>query len=169
MDTIEEHEKRLTALTLQGMKDIAGLESYGIRGTDGKALQNRVGVIAFTMKDLLSFRVGKELATIHGIGIRVGCHCAHMLVKYILNVGPGLERFQRVMQTLIPGMSFPGVARVSFGIENTEKDVEKLISALRQLASTKGPDRDAQKETEQRIGEFQTTCLEKVYGGLSVY
>jgi selenocysteine lyase/cysteine desulfurase len=96
---------------------------------------DKIGVVAFNLKDVLSFKVAKELARRKGIGIRAGCHCSHITVKYILNVGAGLERFQRVMQTLLPGVKFPGVARVSLGIENTAEDVDVFVHTLRAISS----------------------------------
>ena len=74
------------------------------------------------------------MALIGGIGIRFGCHCSHILIKRILNTSPFLERFQWFIQTLIPGVRFPGVARVSLGIENAEEDVDRLIQTLDKIA-----------------------------------
>jgi hypothetical protein len=115
---------------------------------------------------MVSFSVGKKLALHYGIGVRVGCHCAHILVKHVLGVGPGLERFQRIMQTLIPAMSFPGLVRVSLGIENTKEEVDAFLSALRQI-STGDKKRTAdcsRKEMKQIIPDYSETFQEKVFG-----
>ena len=137
MNVIEEVEQVLTAKLLSGMADIPGITIYGIRNPASRDIKVKVGVVAFNLKNVISFKVGKELARLSGIGIRVGCHCSHITVKHMLNVGPGLERFQRVIQTLLPGITFPGVARVSLGIENTEEDVDLFINTLGKIAKKK--------------------------------
>lgn len=134
MDVIEEEERALTTKLLKGMAGIRGISIYGIQDPASVVSGRKIGVVAFNLKDVLSFKVGKELASRKGIGIRVGCHCSHIIVKHILNVGPGLERFQRFMQNLFPGISFPGVARVSLGIENKEEDVDLFIDTLGRIA-----------------------------------
>jgi selenocysteine lyase/cysteine desulfurase len=135
MPVIEAEERSLTAKLLTGMADIPGISIYGIRDPLSEEFTDKIGVVAFNLKDVLSFKVAKELARRKGIGIRAGCHCSHITVKYLLKVGPGLERFQRVMQTLLPGVKFPGVARVSLGIENTAEDVDVFVHTLRAISS----------------------------------
>jgi selenocysteine lyase/cysteine desulfurase len=135
MELIEESEQSLTAKLLKGMAAIPGISIYGIRDPLSEDFNKKIGVVAFNLKDVLSFKVARELARRKGIGIRAGCHCAHITVKHILHVSPGLERFQRVMQTLLPWVRFPGVARVSLGIENTEEDVDVFIHTLRTISS----------------------------------
>jgi len=137
MNMIEEEERELTSRLLIGMADIPGISIYGIRDPSSEDFSEKIGVVAFNLKDVLSFKVARELARISGVGIRAGCHCSHITVKHILNVSPGLERFQRVMQTLIPGAKFPGVARVSLGLENTNADVDVFISSLSSIARKK--------------------------------
>jgi selenocysteine lyase/cysteine desulfurase len=134
MEVVEEEERALTTRLLDGMTEIPGMTVYGIRDTASTDINTKIGVVAFNLKNVISFKVGKELAGLSGIGIRVGCHCAHITVKKILNVSPRLERFQRVMQTIIPGITFPGVARVSLGLENSEEDVDLFIDTLGLIA-----------------------------------
>ena len=47
--------------------------------------------------------MAKELAEQGGIGVRSGCHCAHLLVKRLLDIPPLLEQFQGLILTLFPG------------------------------------------------------------------
>jgi type II secretory pathway component GspD/PulD (secretin) len=57
-----------------------------------------------------------------------------VLIKNMLHIGPGLERFQGLIVTLFPRVNLPGLARVSFGLENTEQDVDALIQSLEKIA-----------------------------------
>ena len=49
------------------------------------AFAHKGGVIAFTVKDTMAGPVAEALAA-RGIGIRSGCHCAHLLVKRMLQI-----------------------------------------------------------------------------------
>jgi len=168
VDLIEQEERELTALVLSGIREIPGIHMVGIRDLNGEKHEQRVGVIPFYMKNVVSFRVGKELAVYNGIGVRVGCHCAHILVKYVLGVGPGLERFQRIMQTLIPSIRFPGVVRVSLGMENTREEVENLIDGLKMIPERKrkGHSGYSAKDMKMILEDYSTECRHRVFSAL---
>lgn len=179
MDTIEHEEQEITAHALKRLSGLKDMQLYGISDPESPEFARRLGVISFNLKNIVSFRIGKELALRKGIGIRVGCHCAHITVKHILNVGPGLERFQRIMQTLIPVMSFPGVARVSVGMENGLDDLERVEEGLREISRNKenagnqgtkernpDPDRVSRSELREQLKAFYTERAEKVYGAI---
>lgn len=134
MDVIREEEQALTGQTLRGLALIPGLTIYGIRDPDSPRFEQKGGVIVFSLKGKMADRVARELSEKGGIGVRFGCHCAHILVKHILHVGPRLEQFQRLIVTLFPRINLPGVVRVTFGIENTPEDVEVLMRVLRKIA-----------------------------------
>ncbi|MEZ5070756.1 MAG: aminotransferase class V-fold PLP-dependent enzyme [Bacteroidales bacterium] len=167
MDVVAREEERLGIRMIRGLKSIPGLQLYGPDGAEPEDMDRRVGVFAFNIQNMVSFKVGKELAARNGIGIRVGCHCAHILVKHVLGVGPGLERFQRFIQTLVPGMTFPGMARVSLGLENTEEDVDALLAALRALAADRGKDPRPDPEARTLVKSFPSQRLAEVYRPVS--
>jgi selenocysteine lyase/cysteine desulfurase len=142
MDVILEEEQKLTGRLMTGMSSIPSLRIHGIQGPDSPSFKDKGGVIAFDFPKKVSSGVAKKLALQGGIGVRYGCHCSHILVKHILKVGPGLERFQKVMLTLLPKVQLPGVARVSLGIQNTDADVDHFLKVLASIAgdSPKAPD-----------------------------
>ena len=159
MDIITKEEQALTRKLLNGLSQIKEITVYGIKDPDSKNFANKGGVVVFTMKNMMSDRVAEELAVRGGIGIRNGCHCAHIIVKHILGVGPGLERFQRIIATLFPRLNFPGVARVSLGIENTEEDIDTLIEVLGKIITNTPESRVA----KQQINYFVNASVMKVY------
>ena len=59
---------------------------------------------------------------------------AHLLVKQLLKIPPPLAQFQRVLVTLLPKPSMPGLTRVSLGLENTEAEIDRLLEGLREIA-----------------------------------
>jgi selenocysteine lyase/cysteine desulfurase len=141
MKVIRAEEQALTAGALQGMAKIPGIRIFGIKDPDSPEFSNKGGVIVFEMKGVIASKLAQELSERGGIGTRYGCHCAHVLIKHILGVGPKLEKFQWLLLSLLPKVRLPGVARVSFGIENSEEDIDKLIKVLNEIAgNSKGFD-----------------------------
>lgn len=150
MQNIEEKEQELTRYALDRMSKINGIKILGIAKSSHAEIQHKLGVIPFNLGNAVSFKVAKELAYQRGIGVRVGCHCAHIVVKKILGVGPGLENFQRFMQRFFSYTIFPGVVRISFGIENTKDDIENLAGILNKIASKKETDTKVNMKQELR-------------------
>jgi selenocysteine lyase/cysteine desulfurase len=134
LDLIQEEEQALTGRALRGLSEISGLTIHGIKDTDSPRFSQKGGIIVFNLTGILSDRVAKALAEQGGIGIRYGCHCAHILIKHMLGVSPGLEKFQRIMLTLLPMVKLPGVARVSLGIGNSKKEVDELVRIMGKIA-----------------------------------
>ena len=164
LDLIREEEQALTRRILRGLSQIKGLKIYGVNDPASPRFALKGGVIAYTLRGFMSDKVGKELAVRGGIGVRYGCHCAHILVKHILGVPPPLERFQRIIASLFPRLRFPGVARVSLGIENTEEDVDNFINVMGKIAAKTNTLK--QKEAERQINDFINAAAVKVYSQL---
>ncbi|MFA5974208.1 MAG: aminotransferase class V-fold PLP-dependent enzyme [Lentimicrobiaceae bacterium] len=179
MDVIREEEQALTAQTLRGLGQIHGLTIYGIKNPESPGFPQKLGVVVFGLKNMMPGRVAKELALQSGIGVRYGCHCAHIIIKHLLRISPFLERFQRLIQTLFPRLRLPGLVRMSLGIENSEEDVDRLIQVLNQVAS---PSRDIadrniatgkkvapmlrQAEVQQQMNDFAREITTRVYSQL---
>jgi len=138
MDLIHDQEQALTARALYGLAQIHGLEIYGIKDSESPGFAHKIGVIPFNLKNRMPNRVAKELALQRGIGVRYGCHCAHIIIKQLLRVGPFIERIQHLIQILFPKFRFPGLVRVSIGIENSAEDVDALIDALVKITGKPG-------------------------------
>ena len=102
LDVIQEEEQALTGRALRGLAQIPGLTVYGIKDPDSPRFAQKGGVIVFDLKGIMPNRVAKELAERGGIGVRSGCHCAHLLIKRLLHIPPLLEQFQGLILTLFP-------------------------------------------------------------------
>ena len=159
LEVIQEEEQALTAQALRGMAQIPGVEVYGIKDPGSPSFANKGGVISFTVKDTMAGPVAEALAA-RGIGIRSGCHCAHLLVKHVLHIHPALEQFQGLILTLFPKLSLPGVDRVSLGIENTAEDVDALLRALAEIAQQP----KAQPKFQAQLDAFAQGIAQRVYG-----
>lgn len=71
-----------------------------------------IGVVTFNYDGIDSAKISDYLSNEHDIAIRAGAHCAPLALEHY-----GIE----------------SCARVSFGIKNTEEDVDVLIKALDQI------------------------------------
>jgi len=179
MDVIREEEQSLTTRTLRGLAQMPGLRIFGIQDPDSSRFAQKVGVIVFSLKGIMPDRLAKELALQGGIGVRYGCHCAHLLVKRLVGVGPRLERFQRLILTLFPGLNLPGLVRVSLGIENSEADVDTLIHMLSKISGKPHGLMDSntarnlpetpdlpKKDVKQQMKDFAKASALRVYSQL---
>jgi selenocysteine lyase/cysteine desulfurase len=165
LDVIQEEEQSLTRQTLLGLAQIPGLTIYGIKNPDSPRFAQKGGVIVFSLKQYMPNRVAKELAEQGGIGVRYGCHCAHLLIKHLLDVGPFLERFQGLLLTVLPQIALPGVVRVSLGIENSQEEIDTLIHVLGIIAQQAASTHNglSRKEVRQQMNDFVGAASRTVY------
>jgi selenocysteine lyase/cysteine desulfurase len=157
-DTIQSEEQALTRRALSGLADLPRIKVYGIKDPESPRFLHKGGVIVFAMKGTMPGRVARALAERGGIGVRYGCHCAHLTIKRLLGVPPWAEQIQRLMLSLVPGLSLPGLVRVSFGIQNTEAEVDSLIEvlgAITQKPRTHGIGR--------QIDDYVAAAVQRVY------
>ena len=94
----------------EGVCDIPGVTVYG--DFSGK---ERVPIVSLNIEGFDSAEVSDELLTEYGIATRAGGHCAPLMHEALGNVEQGAVRF-------------------SFSHFNTQEEVEKAISAIRELA-----------------------------------
>ena len=106
-------------------------------------------------------RVAKELAERGGIGVRSGCHCAHMLVKRLLHIPLLLEQFQGLLLTLFKQISLPGLTRVSLGIENSAEEIDTLLHVLNDIAAR--PGNGSNGDVQRQMDAFASAAAQRVY------
>jgi selenocysteine lyase/cysteine desulfurase len=157
-DTIQAEEQALTRRALAGLASLPHIKVYGIKDANSPRFAQKGGVIVFAMKGMMPSRVAKALAERGGIGVRYGCHCAHLTIKRLLGVPPWAEQIQRVMLSVLPGFNLPGLVRVSFGIQNSEAEVDRLIEVL--VAIAKQP---RTQRLGRRMDDFVVAAVERVY------
>lgn len=124
-----EKEQALTGRVLLGLAQITGIKIYGIDNPDSPRYDRKGGVIVFSMQSRMATQLARELAERGGIGVRSGCHCAHMLIKRLVNINLLLELFQGLIVNLFPKIALPGLTRVSLGIENSAEQIDNFARA----------------------------------------
>jgi len=166
LDVIREEEQALTERALRGLMQAPGLTVFGIT-PDSPRFADKGGVIAFDLKNRMASRVARELAEQGGIGVRSGCHCAHLLIKRLVHISPLLAQFQGVIVSLFPQVSLPGLTRVSLGIENTVGEIDTLIGVVdriaRQPAAEDNPFSSTKTDVGRRMDDFARAVAERVY------
>ncbi|EWT03485.1 cysteine desulfurase [Intrasporangium oryzae NRRL B-24470] len=114
-EAIETHEAALLRALREGLEEIPGVETLSIFGDD----HDRVGVVAFTVDGWESSLVSQVLSVEHGIGVRDGKFCAHVLVDELL-ADPWGERAATAV-------------RASIGLGTTAEAVDRLVRGVRRL------------------------------------
>ena len=110
IDVIEEHERRLTERLQQGLAEIDGITIYGPEDT-----RMKTAVIAVNIKGMDCEEVASVLNDRYNIAVRAGFHCSGRAHKTI-----GTEEI--------------GCVRICPGIYTSDKEIDAVIAALREIA-----------------------------------
>ena len=98
----------LTAYLLKGLSFLGGYTVYSI--------PNPCGIVALRHKSLPSEHIADLLSTRYGIAVRGGLHCAPLMHEALGSLDGGL-------------------VRVSFSHFNAEREIDKLLTALQEIAN----------------------------------
>ncbi|MBA4493600.1 cysteine desulfurase [Paenactinomyces guangxiensis] len=101
MDSIEEHDRKLTRYAFEKLSKIEGVTIYGPK-------ENRIGAVTFNLNDVHPHDVATVLDA-EGIAVRAGHHCCQPLMRWL-----------KVTAT----------ARASFYLYNDEADIDRLVKGL---------------------------------------
>lgn len=121
-DNIEDHEQKLIRKLMDGLLELDNVIVYG----DTEKISDRVGVVTFNFTDINTHVLAKRLAEYYGIATRRGAFCAHPYVWRLMGIPDSeLAGFVECVDVNTPGM-----IRVSFGIYNTEEEVDEFLKIL---------------------------------------
>jgi cysteine desulfurase/selenocysteine lyase len=104
MEAIAAHERGLLTLATAELGRIPGITIVG-------TAPHKAAVLSFTLEGVHPHDLGTILDT-EGVAVRTGHHCAMPVMTFF---------------------GIPATARASFGIYNTERDVESLVAALHKV------------------------------------
>lgn len=157
---IRDHDVEIAARLRQGLADVPGLRLLGPR-LDVETLP----VASFVIDGLPHALIAARLSAEFGIGVRHGCFCAHPYLVRLLGIrGAALDSF-RTMARGHARAELPGAVRASGGLTTTVADVERLLEAVRAIATTPAPSEYAM---DPRTGEWWPEGFERPDGGLGV-
>ena len=131
-DAITKHEAELTEYALTRISRVPGIKIYG--NAKANDLEDRIGVIAFSLDGKPDQLVAAVLAYEAGVGARCGLFCAHPYVFALMGIS---DRDAEKMGEAVRGgnlTGLPGVLRASFGLYNDKTDVDALCDCLEAIA-----------------------------------
>ena len=130
-DKIEAHEKALNKRLIEGLKQLDNVIIYG----DSENLDDRVGVVTFNFSDINSYILARNLSNMGGIATRRGAFCAHPYVWRLMNLTEQeIYHFQNCTDLKTAGM-----VRISFGIYNTEEEVDQFLAVMPEIMKASDP------------------------------
>jgi selenocysteine lyase/cysteine desulfurase len=133
MAFIAEEEERLIEYALQKLSKVPDLIIYG--ETDC-TLCKRTGAISFNLRNFDHALTAAVLNDYFNISVRNECFCAHPYVREMVMLSLS-EEAETLSDEELANLAelHRGMVRASFGIYNTEKDVEALVTALHDLSA----------------------------------
>lgn len=115
MGTLFEHEQKLTARFLEGLREFPDVTVYGTLDP-----RRRTSVVSLTMDGITPDAMAVWLAEKHNVSTRSGYHCAPLAHETI---------------GTLPGQ---GTIRFSFGFSNTVEEVDRLLAFLSEVPRLQG-------------------------------
>jgi len=134
MDVVEELESILSAELDAALELVPTLSRLTMWGLDGP----HVGVACFEVASVEHGLVAAVLGAEHGIAVRHGCFCAHLLVRDLLHVSrrDATDAAHRV--EIGDAVRLPGAVRASIGVGTSLEDIARLSKALIEIVQ-EGP------------------------------
>jgi selenocysteine lyase/cysteine desulfurase len=128
------HERRIATALRGGLAEIPGVRLLG-PGLDTETLPVATFTVGGVPHSLAAARLSAEAA----IGVRHGCFCAHPYLTRLL--GLSREDVRRYQDRVRRGdrATMPGAVRASAGVNTTQQDVARLLTAVARIADGSPP------------------------------
>ena len=145
-DQIEAHEQKLIRRLMDGLLEFDNVIVYG----DTEDISDRVGVVTFNFTDVNSDLLAGKLSSLCGVATRRGLFCAHPYAWRLL----GIEDDAIIGFESCEGPYVPGMIRISFGIYNTEEEVDAFLELLPEAIDAAKKEMDENNSSETRIRDI---------------
>lgn len=122
-ERIEKNEKELLQYLINGLKELNRVKLYA----DNDCIDDRLGILVFTIDGMKYYEVGEKLSEIKAIGVRQGGFCSHPYTRRVL----GIPNNQ--LQEYINKNGIPGLVRLSLGIYNSKKEANIFLETVELL------------------------------------
>ena len=131
MDAVARHEAQLMKRLVKGLQEIPEITLFG--GCEKNDELQRVAVMPLQSSRYPHAHLAAILGHEWGIGVRNGCFCAQPYVGHLLQTTDEERARHRACLKQGDRSELPGFVRISMGLANTEKDVDWLLKALREI------------------------------------
>ncbi len=128
LDWVREHELDLLRRVEGRLRALPGVTMLGEIPAERK-----LGVMSFNINGIHHENVAAVLNNAYGIATRNGCFCAHPYLTRLLHCTDPGEVRRKVENG--EDVLLPGAVRATIGIYNNEEDLDKLVSAVADLAA----------------------------------
>ncbi|MEW6152407.1 MAG: aminotransferase class V-fold PLP-dependent enzyme [Actinomycetota bacterium] len=128
-DAVVAHDDRLARRLRAGLAAIDGVRLLG-PGLDVPTLP----LATFTVEGAHHALVAARLSAEYGIGVRHGCFCAHPYLLRLLGLTAAETAEYRDAVLRHDRRNVPGAVRASAGINTTAADIDRLLSAVAEIA-----------------------------------
>lgn len=119
-EKIEKNEKELLQYLINGLKELSRVRLYA----DNDYIDDRVGILVFTIDNMKYEQVGEKLSEIKAIGVRQGGFCSHPYTRRVLGIN------NKELKEYISKNGIPGLVRVSLGIYNSKKEANIFLETI---------------------------------------
>jgi len=128
---IMNYEKELVSYTVRELKKVPGMTFYV--DLDKYLEEERIGVFVFNLKGYHHALLSSILDREYNIESRAGTICNHKLVRRWFKISDTEQK--KIERKISRGdrLASYGIVRISLGIQNTKKDIDKLIYALKNI------------------------------------
>ena len=150
LDKIKEYEHALVNEAFNGLKAIKGVKIY--TKSEEKVFDR--SLITFNLEGFHPKLVAEILNNEFGIGTRAGSYCVYEFSRRI--AGTDAEEEKRIAEEVRKGKtaSIPGSVRASFSLINNLEDVDRLIAAIKEIAS---------KGQREFLGRYEQNMISGVW------
>lgn len=127
-ENIQDYEHKIVHYAFTEMSKIPGVKIYILE-------ENLSTVIPFDIEGFKSKLVAEILANDFGIGVRAGSFCTYEMVRKLQGITK--EQDKQIGDEVDKGIiaNIPGLIRASFALSCQQEDAERLVEALKEIAS----------------------------------
>lgn len=122
---IENKDKELKNLLMEGLKSISRVQMYG----DIDNYNDTTGIVIFNIKNIFHEDVAEILSKEYGIFVRSGWFCAHPYCRRLM----GIDEASSSAFLKEPNGRMQGMIRVSLGIYNNRDEVEYFLNTIEDI------------------------------------
>lgn len=129
-ENIIDHDRELSLRLRSAIADVPGVR---LLGPPPSVLT--LPLATFTVAGVHHALVAARLSAEHGIGVRHGCFCAHPYLIRLLDLSAEQVADYRHAVLRSDRREIPGAVRASAGLSTSVTDIERLVSALGDIAA----------------------------------
>jgi cysteine desulfurase len=125
LKNIENYERKLSEKLFDYLSKNSKIELYVRK-------EHLSTVLPFNIKGKNPIEIAEKLNSDYGIGVRAGSFCVYQVVRKLLKITDEKD----IIESVKCGESekIPGLIRASISLCNSEKDIDRIIAAVKELS-----------------------------------